>query len=459
MMPPPRDFEEEDLGPSSQAFSAAPPGAPGERTPLAWGSVGSRNLAGLLADHSGRSGVLRVVEGGVRYQAPPLARVWQPVIDLPQHYEMPWPGDARHARSLGQLGAELRAARQHGTLTAGDPRLRRLDELVAKVLDLAGGLHCAGWRVGLLHPDNLLAGPADELVPVDLGYSWHGTFAPPDWLTRNPFAALWAGDDPVRRQRADPHPDQLPVTADVRLLGRLLACILSGDRGNPFGDVSGAPVWKALREAERGTLASAEALREALAQAPLSAHFLTGVPRRRRDGARSGGLGVVLAVLATALLGVGVWYGWHSYMSRGGGLEPADADAWQERPADPPAGTAWGDLVRDFEQASADEQVRLLKRLYAHPPETDPAREKLRLRWAAYLRGRCLERWMEDYHACESRALDPEVRFEVAGQVQALHDRLERTLRELPPAGPTLHEREQQCLEFAAQRARELGLN
>src|SRR5947208_3393369 len=140
---------------------------------------------------------------------------------------------------------------------------------------LVGELHPARWSLGLIQPDNvLIRGRAGsrEVVPVDLGFAWRGSFGSPpwedspgrpDWLDpQTPSRWLW-DHEPVCQQFADPENGVFPPpepTADVRTLGRLFAWLISGQTGKDVPMVGGRggppPPWAVVADAAAGRIPS-----------------------------------------------------------------------------------------------------------------------------------------------------------------------------------------------------------
>jgi hypothetical protein len=445
------EFEEEEGAyPPAGPSGAAPPSGPVRpvaavraRPAPNWGSVGT-TWPQPLGDGSGASGVLRRVEGGVDYQPPPLERTWYRSRRA-QHFEMPWPGDPLRARTFARLGEELREAKRSGSLSPNDPRLDELDRVADRLLDLVERLHRAGWLVGLLHPDNLVLaeeGGHAEPVPVDLGF-WFvdpRELAPPTWLTANPDAALWADDDAELRQRAHACRDALPPAGDVKLLGRLLACVLTGRPEREIKPASRAPVWQTLAEAVQGTYATPAELRQALRGTPLSAEFRparTPPPRARRWP------WVVLALVLAAGLGAALLSPPLNFLWR---PSPFGADAGRRdgptRPGGKESPADLAGLLRQFEAAPPETQAELVRRMAASPLDPDDPKDESRQQALARARGRYLDGWIGRYRAAEAGASDPGARFEVADRLQALRDELAGLVGELPPAPGVLQERE-----------------
>jgi hypothetical protein len=374
---------------------------------------------------------------------------------------MTWPADPLARRTLADLGDQLRKAVKGGSLSPDDPRLGELDQVAYRLLDLVERLHLAGWRIGLLHPANVLLAEdrgRAEPVLVDLGF-WFSPEAlgPPQWLTNNPYAALWGDDDPAQRQFAAPRPDALPVSNDVQVLARLMACVLSGCPEREIKPASPAAVWQALAAAAKDKHAMVADLRLALREMPLSVHFQTSARRGTRPNGKPVGrwwpwvAGVGALVVAGALA--------VPFLVTPPPGPPGDQGSGDiaKAPNAPPLSPELDRLVTQFKAAPPEKQADIVRQIAALPVETDAAKESQR-QWLAHVRGQYLDAWIKRYREADPSSIDPDDRFGSAERIQALHEELVGLLAALPPAADSLKEKENQCLEFSDLRVHELRL-
>src|SRR5262245_30146321 len=248
--PTPRAPGSPRSGPASKtppASAKAPPPqakpAPPEPKRFSWGHIGQVNFADHITDRTGRPGVVRIVGAGVYYHAPPFDRyIWQPALDQPGRFEMVWSeGDPADVQSLGQLGDELRRNQP-----PPKPRLQLLDQAAQTLLRMTQKLHEQEWRLGLLHPGNILLTPGtdgNELILSDLGFAWRGSHGRPPWRD-SPGRPAWIDEDPAQNRNvgfwdedparqqfswtSDPELAPVSIASDLRTLARIYACVLTG---------------------------------------------------------------------------------------------------------------------------------------------------------------------------------------------------------------------------------------
>ena len=216
------------------------------------------------------------------------------------------------------------------------PAAKQLTEFARGLLTHAAELHRSGWRLGLLSPDTAYlssSDPARVFLP-DLGFAWLGQMAltKPAWLSSEPAdAPLW-GEERKLRQLCAPEqygkrhpaanaPAEL-VQQDLKVVGRLLAFMLTGQIGGP--EPAGAkrcPVWATVRAANAGQFTGTDDTSPA---EQMLEHLLTGMRApldttpKATPAKKGGGLGLLLALLFVFLVlaggAVGIWWLWQKGM-------------------------------------------------------------------------------------------------------------------------------------------------
>ena len=209
------------------------------------------------------------------------------------------------------------------------PAARQLVEFARGLLGHTADLHRHGWRLGLLNPDTVYlssADPARVFLP-DLGFAWVGqmVLTKPAWLSTEPTdLQLWGEERKVRQFSAPEHyRTRHPaansrgelVQQDLRVVGQLLAFMLTGRVGGP--EPAGAkrcPVWATVRAANAGRFAGTPEVSPA---EQMLEHLLTGMKapissEPARVDERGGGVGKWLAAAAVLLVlaggGLGAWW-------------------------------------------------------------------------------------------------------------------------------------------------------
>lgn len=270
-------------GPLPDAPPPPPPPPPAPAAPAGlpnWGHVGT---ATERRTSSGTLGVRLVVDPDIGYTVPPplagRAPTWTGVPGEKQTWQMEVDFDPAAVRTLWQVGAELRDAGPD----APAPLRDELDAAAAALLGLAAALHAGGRGVGLLTPENVLLVPesgGSDLILPDIGFHWdgdqQGNAGFPFWLQgRRPYYELADPGDDARRRQLHPLGQGGPAAvADVRLLARLFAAVLTGKPRNRVAVPTPAHAcWEALAQADRGELKTAAELADALRDYPLSHHF------------------------------------------------------------------------------------------------------------------------------------------------------------------------------------------
>lgn len=289
-------------GPRPMGVPPRPPSAPAPSEPPPepealprWSDLVGRTFAGRL-EATGKPAVVRVVRAGIRHDPPPEGvglPVWAESSSSPQRYEIPvpWAGKPEEARSLLELGAELRAAQPGPSVS----KRQELADVVERLLNLTEALHANGYRLGLVTPANVLwQNPAAARRAILPDYGFYraadaGSLEEPAWLDPEfPFAPLWAGaggsPGPKEIQAVSPRSAkwvqvELPdPRTDIRTLARLFACVLTGAPEGPLRPGRAdqkAKVWhQVLFPAEQGRFDTVEKFRRVLAEFPLWHHFV-----------------------------------------------------------------------------------------------------------------------------------------------------------------------------------------
>jgi len=470
-MPRDRDEDVSSLSgaPSSTAKPPAPP-APIAPPPvsLAWGVCGVLNLPGELASTPGRTGVVRYVNNGVEYTAPPLSAIWRKAPDDGAGFEMVWEGDPARARSLVHLQKELDALKRASG--AGDhPLLRQLDSVAMNLASIASTLNEAGWGLGLLRPENVLIRPRggeSETVLVDLGFTWRGTFGPPpwkdspgrpDWLVDGgPYSWLW-DREPDKQQFAAPtgapFPPPGPV-ADVRLLGRLFAWLITGQPARELRPLSGNNIpdcWPVLCDAVAGRIPTASDLASRLSSASLSKHvvpppLVSTTPIRQRRWR----VLILIALVVAGGAGAAIYLQNPEPELVNNNLPTTPTPKVEP----PPQSTPKADDFNLFDDAlkSGD-----LKKALDHLKALLKSASKERAAEVEAKRQLALGEWMKAYEKANLDAQQPSERYRAAQAMAALSEEWKSLSDAHPSNNLQQREREKQCLDFVLLRARELG--
>jgi hypothetical protein len=484
---------DEDLVPSPDAIPPRPAARPTAPAPpaggLAWGVAGFLHEAGDLTTQPGLRGVARFVNSDVTFTPPPLPHGWRPTPGTPGRFEMPWPGHPAQARTLKSLRADLDAAARTARLKDGtDPLLGELDAATNGLLALTEKLHAAGWTLGILQPENVALAPdTGEPRLLDLGFTWAGSYGPPpwdaspgkpDWLTAP--RAEWLHSLPaVRRQFAEPNAGHFPPverTEDVRTISRLIAWLLTGQPRADFTAPSrGANVtlWRTLADGAAGKLATVRELCERLAGEPPSEHFtdrpqveILPDPIEKSPGSWTT---VLAGLLAVGLLGIAVVGGLiyafgPSKKPEVVGIDPPPpavppGEVPPEKPPEPVTSPAdFAKNLAAFEAALKAKDLTAagaaLPGVYGPGPVT-PADEASR----RAARGKYVDLWVTEFKAAVTLAAQPARRLDALAKMRDLQAELKSNVDKypLPPDAASLTEKEQQCLDFAARLASQLG--
>lgn len=507
--PPPAKI----TGAATKPAAAAVPVEPSGPQKLAWGNAGNVNFMGEMSDLTGRPGVIRLVGAGVRYEAAPLeSHIWQPALEQPGRFEMPWvEGDPAQVQSLADLAAEIR--RNAPPVKA---RLELLDNVADTILQVAQQLHEHDWRLGLLNPNNILIVPGTEgreIVLPDLGFTWRGSHGEPPWKDSpgrpnwlneedppNTNCRLWDAD-PIVQQLASPSlvEDERPsIEADLRTVARIFSAVMTGrvERILPSPPPSNGEVWKVLQSVMKGEIKSAQEFRTRLNSARLSSHWLApkSPPPKKSAMPVLVGLGILL------LGGVGIgaivtmWLNGQfdpvaatnktdsslvasnsarnsatflptKVAAKANGTQPAKAQRIEtpyrtKPPGLVPADFGLDDLIKQFE-ATKDPQrwVQLLIQMYEAYYKADPPIQEKTRPWIEYYRNRYVGDWIrrykdEDLNVQRNIAL----RFDIGRSLHVMNQELDGLRQKFEPISPSLNTRENQCLEISALRSTELGL-
>ncbi|HEV3145667.1 MAG TPA: hypothetical protein VGZ47_17395 [Gemmataceae bacterium] len=469
----------------------APSPEPAGPAKVPWGHAGSVNMKGELTDRTGRPGVIRLIGAGVYYDSPPLDRnIWQRALEQHGRFEMVWTeADPAQVRPTSEMLADFRR----------QPAL--LDQIAESLLQITQQLHDHGWRLGLLHPGNILPVPGTggrELVLPDLGFTWRGSFGKPpwkdnpgrpSWLDESSRNAVYWDEPPVFQQftAENEYSDLAPVESDLHTLARIFAFYGLGraERELPATSPSPAPVWDTLRDVLAGKVAMAEEFRARLEKTPLSQFFTVPQPDQPR---KKGALAVLLLILGLLLLcgglpalGVALWFlggkplAQTSFQgtpvgSRTGNSarsassqrpQPSVPVHWRAKPLEAiPEQSELLALKKEYD-AAKDPAARagILKRMYQANLLADPKLRDREWHWMEYLRGQYVDEWIKRYHEIDLKVQkDITLRYEVAQELQKLNAELDGLRQVSLPVSDDLNERESQCLEISFLRANELGL-
>jgi len=488
--------------------------ATGPAAGLPWGVCGVVHEAGELSAHLGSRGVTRYVADGVRFCLPPLKDAfWKPTPGQADSFQMPWPDNPAQARTLAGFRRELEDAARAGRLRKGnDPILSELNHLAIRLCELAESLHRSRWTLGLIQPANVVLkttpdGP--EPVPVDLGFTWKGSYGPPPW-DASPGKPAWldsTGTDwlydvaAVRRQFADPAETAFPPAepiADVRVLARLFAWLLSGSRD---ADVrapvrsSSPELWRLLAAAAAGQVATIRDFCDHLRDNPLSEHFTDPVelappppmPKPKESGAAM--LIPLLGIGFLLLLALGAGDAYFAglfdktkELAENPTTEPSTpsietistpptekfattpSTASKEKTPAPAIPAEYGKAIDDLVAALrkkdgkgaaaalvAAEKILKDKKIDKLPPKEAAERNKKRDEF--------LNLWYADYEKIVTLSKKPTQRDLAKEQLVALEKQLKTLTDAYPtPASNTdLYFKEQQCLDFASRLSRQLA--
>ncbi len=246
----------------------APPQAAAAAKPIAFGLIGKHHAATADAGGPGCE-VVRTFASGVTYRKVTGNRSWSKIDEF--RYRIHWPADASAGApaTLADLARRLAESPKgsDGGASLGEALSAELDACIDAYLAGVGRLHAAKWSQGLVAPGSVAfvaQGGVREAVFPDLGFAWDDTVGEPDWLTEHPGRGFWSEAPGVRQLAWRGAPGDLAVAA--RIVGFVVLNRVPRDRD--FATAS--PFWTALKDANQGRIASAEALRQALKAAPAS---------------------------------------------------------------------------------------------------------------------------------------------------------------------------------------------
>jgi len=499
----PIDPDEESL-PSSPLPTAKPspfaanPVAASPAAGLAWGVCGVLHEAGELAAHPGARGVTRFVADGVRYAPPPFRDgVWKATPGQADSYQLPWADNPAQARTLASFRLEIDDAARTGRLRKGtDPLLDELNHLTTKLCGMTEALHRSRWSLGLIQPANVILkttpdGP--EPMLADLGFTWKGSYGPPPW-DASPGKPAWlegAGTDwlydvaAVRRQFADPAETAFPPAepiADVRVLGRLFAWLLTGSREAEVRAParSTAPeLWRILAAAADGQIATVREFRDHLRDNPPSEHFtdpvVLAVPPPPPAMAKKSGSATLIPLLGVgllALIAAGAGGAYFAGLFDGPKETTSIAATERQKEVTPPTvpkekppetpvvvpaeyGAIMDDLIGALKKKdgkAAGEKLLAAEKLGKLPAKEAAERDKQRDEF--------LNLWNNDYQDIKKIfAKNPGEKINLIERAKALQARLTRLTDSFPTSATNaiLESKEKQCLNFAKELLRDLG--
>lgn len=478
---PPDEENYEDLGErdeNSRHQTYPHTGNSGSVETLIWGEVGE-NRFGRLS--TGGMGIIRrVKQAGIEYAnpAPPLELVWNSHPQDRFCFEMTWEIDQQQAKSFHQIATDVWSV--SNTLRQDDPRLKLLDQASEKILRMVGELHRNGWAIGLLQPRNIIFdGESSGLpTPVDLGFTFKGK-AQPNWLYDNPFARLW-DKSPVEQQYVQFENEMVPISADLRVVARMFAWVLTRD----FLPLEEWPThrgtWQVLRRAANGEFDSAEPFLAELRSAPLSLELAQPAPDNLSTVGPSSRLPLLLAgtLILVPLIAAGVFLLVANHdknqsvdqvtpttpeitehkdvdqKNLDGSDSPPDVS---DRPPEPPPEDLESVVTR-FLAADDDQKAALVNEFYTTTSSHTGDADENTTRWRAYLRTEYLKSCIRRYEELTVEADDPSNRYEIASRLNALHAEMSELIDRLPPSGPATTVKEQRCLDVIKERADELRL-
>ncbi|MCZ2342474.1 MAG: hypothetical protein LC104_11875 [Bacteroidales bacterium] len=471
-------------GSSGSAGSSDPkPTATPTNVALTWGILGTSNRVEPLTIVPGATGIVRLLPNDIRYHRPPSGMAWSEITAEPGRFEMVWPGDPTTARSLADLAAAARQARQQqGPLPLGHPTLTALDEAVFALAVTVHDLQSQDWGVGLLTPANvILSTEANKTTAtlVDLGFTWIGDFGDPpwdaspgrpDWLepseVRNPSRVAWVRP-PAEQQFAQATGGlfQPSLESDLGTLSRVIAWALTGTPSPtlPSRD-SSAEFWSVLQEMLDGRVTTASAALRQLRAHPPSGLFLAAPapielirdessPKPKSSRAATiGGIVAVLGVLAAAA-GYGLFGTAPTPAPATPGTEQASTSTPPATTTTDPAPTPASPKVTDYASIPSE---NVAERIAKFRDLAASARDPESIARAGEMRVKLFSDWIDkcEVHATDT---DPARRAEAGAKLRELIDAYFQLNRDHPPTDPKLRDQEQQWLEQYDRQAELLG--
>jgi hypothetical protein len=272
--------------------------------------------------------------------------------------------------------------------------------------------------------------------------------------------------------------DLVSAEADLHTLARIFAFIGLGraEKNIPAATPTPAPVWDALRDVLADKIHTAEEFRSRLEKTPLSQFFTVPQPQKPKRSPASllmivAGLLLLCGGLPIGLLAL--WLMRDKQTAEGTGktgptpvVSSTGPDTSRPTTVSATMPTKKVDaadlkkLKKDFEAAKTpDKKADLLGQLYQKIASADPKTRDKEGEWIDKLRSQYVDEWVKRYHDSDLKVQkDVTLRYEVAQDLQKLNAELEGLRKKSLPVSNTLNERESQCLEISALRARELGL-
>ena len=230
---------------------------------------------------------------------------------------------------------QLLAVRRE-SLVEGDPLLKRFDAVIDRFLGQAESLHEQGVPLGILTARSICVvrngREEDQVYLPDLGFVYDTSsraMTIPLWMTHPLTNTVFEGGAKTRNasylrwsQNRDDDSFQPMVAEDVRIVGRIIATALAGEKevqrwsddgcisevpppNDGVNDTACKPVGDVLDRAIRGQLATISELRESLTGAARpSQHFLVKPPPRPLSSRElfvrrvaKGGVALILVIL------------------------------------------------------------------------------------------------------------------------------------------------------------------
>lgn len=392
---------------------------------------------------------------------------WHADPQDPRRYEMRL--EQRPSRATVWALADLAEDLARTPPRPDDPRLKLLDEVLRRVVEVVASLHRANWRAGYLTPRNILFTRQEPftLYLPDLGFVAVGSFEQPWLRDDDEFAELCTPRLPVEQHvydglaRTGPEPD-------LHLLARLIATVLLAGRPAPAQGVIGWPqavpggayvwrvlrdipsvrqaptlvadIWEVLAQVLNGQIRSAEHLHEALQAHPPSDHF-----RPRQASRWPSSLGLLAASAATLSLLAGGYLWW----KRQPPIEPPAPVAIAYTEAAPPLDETAPAALRTLQSpefaGSLEKKLALLVEAYRPEVRVKSEAERQAREHARWQTMRQLRAEVDRLREGEETPGDAVARVRLTHHLQSLEEVLIHWHK--IPAEAGLQTEERECLE------------
>jgi len=210
------------MRPASDPNSGISSNTPSKR--LLFGDVGQK--------HTLRNGsISKIVEPDVYYENTPQSDNWTMGNGLQSH-NLSWDGDPGLSETLQSLAISIKdtAVKQGWKMVYNQAKVDRLLGALKSLSSVFEELHTKGWAAGYCHPNNIFIKKDGTVFLADLGFYYSGdaesSFAPLWVKERRAEAFYWENDTPQVRM-AKPGSTVDFKESDARLLGRILAAVIS----------------------------------------------------------------------------------------------------------------------------------------------------------------------------------------------------------------------------------------